>query len=43
MKVTVLTPAQRALFKAKTKPVFDKWIKIVGVELVQSAMKDMKK
>ncbi|MCD6419577.1 MAG: DctP family TRAP transporter solute-binding subunit [Synergistetes bacterium] len=43
MKVTVLTPAQRALFKAKTKPVFDKWIKIVGVELVQSAMEDMKK
>ncbi len=43
MEVTVLTPAQTKTFKDKTKPVYDKWVKEIGPELVKMAEKDIQK
>jgi len=37
MDVTVLTADQIKLFKAKTKPVYDKWAKEIGADLVKAA------
>ncbi len=43
MDVTVLTPDQIKVFKAKTKAVDEKWSKEVGLDLVKTAEKDMQK
>jgi len=43
MEVTVLTPAQIKVFKDKTKPVYDKWSKEIGIELVKAAENDIQK
>jgi TRAP-type C4-dicarboxylate transport system substrate-binding protein len=37
MEVVMLSPAEVAVFKAKTKPVYDKWVPEVGTDLVKSA------
>ncbi len=37
MEVVMLSPAEQAAFKAKTKPVYDKWVHEVGADLVKSA------
>lgn len=37
MEVTILTPEERARFKEKTKPVYDRWVKKIGPELVEKA------
>jgi tripartite ATP-independent transporter DctP family solute receptor len=37
MEVVMLSPAEVATFKAKTKPVYDKWVQEVGADLVKSA------
>jgi tripartite ATP-independent transporter DctP family solute receptor len=37
VKVTRLTPAEVAEFKKLTQPVFDKWSKTIGVNLVKTA------
>ena len=37
MEVVLLSPAELAVFKAKTKPVYDKWVHEVGADLVKSA------
>jgi tripartite ATP-independent transporter DctP family solute receptor len=37
MEVVMLSPAELAAFKAKTKPVYDKWVNEVGADLVKSA------
>jgi len=42
MEVTVLTPAQTKTFKDKTKAVYDKWAKEIGIELVKIAEKEIK-
>jgi TRAP-type transport system periplasmic protein len=39
MEVVTLSPAELAAFKAKTKPVYDKWVGEVGADLVHSAEK----
>jgi len=39
MEITLLKPEQFQAFKVKTKPVYDKWAKEVGVDLVQAAEK----
>jgi TRAP-type transport system periplasmic protein len=39
MHVTVLTAEQVKLFKEKTKPVWDKWVREIGDDLVQEALK----
>jgi tripartite ATP-independent transporter DctP family solute receptor len=43
MEVTVLTPVQIKTFKNMTKPVYDKWAKEIGIELVKAAEKDIQK
>ena len=42
MKVVTLTPAEVDAFKAKVKPVYEKWAKEIGPELVESAEKIVK-
>jgi TRAP-type transport system periplasmic protein len=42
MEVTVLTPEQTKAFVNKTRPVFDKWEKDIGPELVKTAEKEIK-
>jgi tripartite ATP-independent transporter DctP family solute receptor len=37
MEVVMLSPAELAAFRAKTKPVYDKWVHEVGADLVKSA------
>ncbi len=37
MEVIALTPAELAAFREKTKPVYDKWVNEVGVDLVRAA------
>ena len=37
MEVVLLSPSELAAFKAKTKPVYDKWVHEVGADLVKSA------
>jgi len=37
MQVVTLSPEEVAAFRAKTKPVYDKWVTEVGAELVKSA------
>ncbi len=39
MQVTRLTPDQIKAFKEKTKPVWDKWTKEIGADLVKSTLK----
>ena len=41
MVVTNLTPKERQDFINATKPVFDKWVPKIGVDLVNKAKKDM--
>ncbi|NYT83628.1 DctP family TRAP transporter solute-binding subunit [Alcaligenaceae bacterium] len=41
VKVTSLTPEQHDAFVKVTKPVFDKWKKTVGEQLVDQAQKDI--
>ncbi len=42
MDVAVFTPKDMEVFKAKTKSVYDKWIKEIGAELVSDTEKVMK-
>jgi len=42
MQVVKLTPAEISAFKAKVKPVYDKWSKEIGVELMESVEKVIK-
>lgn len=42
MEVVILTTKDRAIFKAKTKNVYDKWIKEIGAKLVEDAEKIVK-
>ena len=42
MQVVTLTPAEVEAFKAKVKPVYEKWAKEIGPELVESAEKIVK-
>jgi TRAP-type transport system periplasmic protein len=37
MEVVMLSPSDLAAFKAKTKPVYDKWVNEVGADLLKSA------
>jgi len=37
MEVTRLSPADVEAFRAKTRPVYDKWARDIGVEIVRSA------
>lgn len=37
MQVTILNQAQREAFKKKTKAVYDKWVPVVGSDLVKKA------
>lgn len=37
MEITLLTPAQFQAFKVKTKPVYDKWASVIGIDLVRAA------
>jgi len=39
MEVTRLSPADVDVFREKTKPVYDKWARNIGVEIVRSAEK----
>ena len=39
MEVTVLTPKEIEPFKAKTRPVYDKWTTEIGADLVRAAEK----
>jgi TRAP-type transport system periplasmic protein len=43
MEVTILTPAQIKIFKDMTKPVYDKWTREIGTELVKDAENDIQK
>jgi tripartite ATP-independent transporter DctP family solute receptor len=42
MEVLVFTPNDMAIFKAKTKSVYDKWVPEIGADLVNSAEKIVK-
>lgn len=37
IEVTVLDPAGRAVFKEKTKAIYDKWVPVIGADLVKTA------
>ena len=37
MEVTSLSPANVETFRAKTRPVYDKWARDIGVEIVRAA------
>jgi len=39
MEVVTLSPSELAAFRAKTRPVYDKWVSEVGTDLVKSAEK----
>jgi hypothetical protein len=39
MEVTRLSPPDVEIFRAKTKSVYDKWARNIGVEIVRSAEK----
>jgi len=41
MEVTILNAQQIKAFKDKTKPVYDKWSKEIGVDIVNAAEKDI--
>ncbi len=43
MTVIDITPEERQKFIEATKSVFDKWVEVVGKELVDLAKKDMGK
>lgn len=43
MVITNLTPAQTQAFKDATKPIYDKWVPIVGKTVYEAALADMKK
>jgi len=42
MEVVVFTPKDMEVFKAKTKPVYDKWIPEIGADLVTASEKVIK-
>lgn len=42
VEVTVLTQEERAAFRAKMDPIYEKWIDKIGKELVEAAEEDMK-
>ncbi len=42
MKVNILTEDEKELFRDKTKPVYDKWVKTVGEDIVEDAVEDKK-
>lgn len=42
MEVVVFTPKDMEVFKAKTKPVYDKWIPEIGADLVSASEKVIK-
>ncbi len=42
MEVTVLSPSETAVFRGKTKVVYEKWNKEIGPKLVESAEKAIK-
>jgi TRAP-type transport system periplasmic protein len=37
MEVVILTPKEAEAFKAKTKSVYEKWVKEIGPDLVSTA------
>ena len=39
MEVTRLSPEDVDVFREKTKPVYDKWARNIGIEIVRSAEK----
>jgi TRAP-type C4-dicarboxylate transport system substrate-binding protein len=39
MEVVTLSPAELAAFRAKTRPVYEKWTAEVGADLVKAAEK----
>ncbi|NLJ45176.1 MAG: C4-dicarboxylate ABC transporter, partial [Treponema sp.] len=41
--ITNLTPAQMQAFKDATKPIYDKWIPLIGKNIYDLAVQDMKK
>lgn len=41
MQVTVLNAQQRQVFRDKVQPVYDKWVQIIGEDLVAKARMDM--
>ncbi len=43
MDVVVLTTKDAELFKAKTKSVYDKWVKEIGADLVSDAERIVKR
>ncbi|GAB6276844.1 MAG: DctP family TRAP transporter solute-binding subunit [Rectinema sp.] len=42
MKITNLTPDELTAFKEKTKPVYDKWVPMIGEDLYKLAQEDMR-
>ncbi|MGM0602517.1 MAG: DctP family TRAP transporter solute-binding subunit [Bacillota bacterium] len=38
MKVNVLTDEEKELFREKTRPVYDKWVKTIGEDIVEDAV-----
>ncbi len=42
MEVTILTPEQREAFKQRMAGVYSKWVPIIGNDLVQAAINDVK-
>ncbi len=43
MQITILTPEQRAAFKAKVASVYAKWVPTIGKDLVETAINDIEK
>lgn len=41
MTVTVLTPEERAAFRTATRPVYDKWVPVIGQAVYQAALTDL--
>jgi TRAP-type C4-dicarboxylate transport system substrate-binding protein len=41
VQIINLTPEEREKFLEACKPVYDKWIEIIGKDLVELAKKDM--
>ena len=40
MKVNILTPEEKTVFKEKTQPVFNEWVDVIGEDLVEKAEAD---
>ncbi len=41
MKITILTPQERDVFKSKVASVYKKWVPIIGEDLVKAAIDDI--